>query len=475
MLDGGMSDPDVQAAAELVMNMAAGHIGVITFLGRQVENSGRKQFSELRDVLRNTLNEASELYPRVFGTQNGTPDAMQAELISMLRCSGSLNVTTPEGRMRVWDPAQQSHRRGLSRAYFAPQPPPDSSSTLSPMKSDEVLTFVHPLQPEIYENKFKYSWPTLRHEERWVRNFSRDEDMEPCESPTHVIDLVLSWLSHVETECLLYAPANLDPAEDKFQSSFDMFTKGNLRIAAAREVKTEGGGRLDHLVDKEMGIEMLIRSSSNNKIKSRGLLSNEESKSSLIEHASRGEGQYKSIAEKCAKGYITVLVATLTKTSPDDEWKVFEALVKDSLSTVSHPVLVAVAPFGWAKWHVFLHRPGKAPIRLEIPRHRLMFKLVDDKAVTARRFFPKPDVVWAQELDAGDWKLKGRALEVKPERDNIASLAEAVKGKKPSLTCDADDLTIYTQNRSGKWVEVVKPSQVLYANTDAKPYGFVVP
>ena len=77
-------------------------------------------------------------------------------------------------------------------------------------------------------------------------------------------------------------------------------------------------------------------------------------------------------------------------------------------------------------------------------------------------------------MDADDWKLKGRALEVKPERDNIASLAEAVKGKDPSLTCAARALAIYTQNRSGKWVEV-EGDRVLYANTKAKPYGFVPP
>ena len=78
--------------------------------------------------------------------------------------------------------------------------------------------------------------------------------------------------------------------------------------------------------------------------------------------------------------------------------------------------------------------------------------------------------------DGDALKLKGRAFEVKPEKDSIASLAEgvAVKMKEAGRQCGGWQLTICTQDRSGVRMEL-EENQVLYANTKAKPYGFVVP
>ena len=64
---------------------------------------------------------------------------------------------------------------------------------------------------------------------------------------------------------------------------------------------------------------------------------------------------------------------------------------------LNHNIMVALANFGWAQWHIFLHRPGKVPVKFQIPRQRLMLKVVEVegtlKAVTARHFYPKPQKV----------------------------------------------------------------------------------
>ena len=467
------ADMETEAATEILMNFSNGIIGVITFFGRTMEEYGCKCLADVRNKIRQVLEDPKDLYIRIFGTQNGTPNATQALLISMLRCSGSLGTVTLTGEQRsVWDNGNLEHRRGLSLAYYGPKAP-SAPGPIVQMTADSDISFVHPLQPEIYLHKFKDAWAKLRHEERWVANFNGDENGEPSVKPMHVIDVILSWLSHVKTPELLYVykEANVDIAETEFQRSFDLFCKDVLGMKAKREVYSTGNF-LDHFVEEGMGIEFVIRSSSDNKLSSTGLLTNEATKKSLVEHVGRPEAKYNEIAQKCSKGYITVLPATLIGATVDEEWQRFQQLAGKELAQSAHPVLVALAPFGWATWHVFLQRSGKEPVHVQIPRQRLMIKLVKGVPMSARQFYPKPEEVWVQRLTS-DMKLIGRAFEVKPNKDNVAALAEMIKDAE-SLTCPLSQLAIYRQNWKGEWQEEAE-EKVLYENTKQRPYGFLNP
>ena len=212
-----------------------------------------------------------------------------------------------------------------------------------------------------------------------------------------------------------------------------------------------------------------------NNMKAKTLLGSKQVINSLVEHAQRGDGRYSDIAKQCTKGYITVFPATLTNTAADDEWEAFQELAKQ-FANFSYPVLVAVAPFGWAKWEGFLHRPGQEPIRFEIPRQRLMLKLVDDQVVSARAFYPWPQEVWVQPLRSEDGVMKKqrRAFKICPAPADVAGLAKAIRDE-DGLTCGLSQLQIFRQNWEGEWEEETKMSQVLYENTEEKPYGFQAP
>jgi len=289
----------------------------------------------------------------------------------------------------------------------------------------------------------------------------------------------------------------LDVAENSFQNSFNHFHRDQLGLKGRKEVPARWAdgtpsGYLDHLVESTMGVELLIRKSAENRFNAKDLLTG-QTKKSLIEHAARADekpakahaqASYADVAAQCTKGYITVLVATVTTTTVETEYSHFTELIDDlrrnqaDAPILKRSIMVAVARFGWAAWDVFLWDPklGKC-VRFEIQRQRLMYKIVDGKAVIARHFYPRPTSVWVQELvreGDGILKLKGHALRVEPKDDDIAAVKAAVKENKQSLKCDADELTIYSQSRSGVWKEE-EEDQVLYENTKARPYGFVVP
>jgi len=482
--------PDVRMAADLLMNVSDGHVGIIQFVGVQLERA--RCFESVRESLARLLStEVATLWgARCFGLENGRPNDEQMMLISRLRCSGDTGGE--------FDFSNPSHRRGLSQAYYAPIVQTDSS--IAKVAATSAMSFVHPLQPMLYKMKFdvEKQWRDCSHCDRWVVDFQREDSEEPTTSPTNVIDLVVSWLSHTTTEDLLNAEHNVDASECDFQTSFAKFHSRELQLPGKREVPAHWAngkfsGYLDHLVDSNMGVEFLIRTSAKNRFSATDILTGQTRKS-LIEHAARADestatghsvASYADIAAKCTKGYITVLPATVTTTTDDAEYKHFGELIaelqqnKADAPILNHNIMVAVATFGWAKWDVFLWDPVlKKCVRFEIKRQRLMYKVVDGQAVTARHFYPRPTDVWAQELlleGGGSPKLTGKAFEVKPEKDSVASLAEGIVAKKKSLKCDVDELTIYSQSRTGVWKELEKPSQVLYANADEKPYGFVVP
>ena len=145
---------------------------------------------------------------------------------------------------------------------------------------------------------------------------------------------------------------------------------------------------------------------------------------------------YASVAQECAGVYITVLLGTLTSTQAVAEEKAVAGLLStwrnsDTLRGVlDHHILVAVAPLGWAKFDVFLHQPGREAIRFEIPRQRLMLKLVDGQP-QAWHFYPRPEKVWVHRLlkTGSDLQLARAAFEVAPAKDSVASLADAVREK----------------------------------------------
>lgn len=359
------------------------------------------------------------------------------------------------------------------------------------------MTYVHPLQPELYSVRFQLPpWSHVSHANRWVLSFARSYGDAPSELPNHVVDLVTSWLSHISSADLINAQSRLDAPEWVFQDSFNKF-RISLGMKGKREVPVQPygdlKGYLDHMVDESMGVEFLIRSGSDNRYNATGLLT-EGSKTlkSLLNHAarvckesssSRNQSCYSNIADKCTKGYVTILVATLTTTTVQDEWgnfKKFIALLEGYETTagmLKRHIMVAVAHFGWSTFTVFLHQPGESnskPIKFKIPRKRLMFTVVDNKLWLARHFYPRPTKVWAQQLANQDGRLclTSRAFRVAPEEDNISSLAKAIK-----IDCGLtliQPLQIYNLRHAGSWVEA-KVGEVLYASTEFCPYGFVIP
>ena len=81
------------------------------------------------------------------------------------------------------------------------------------------MTFAHTLQPELYECKFQNNpWRKESHTCRWVVNFARND--EPSDTPTHVVDLMVSWLSNIRTRDLLYGQSNLDASENHLPTLF---------------------------------------------------------------------------------------------------------------------------------------------------------------------------------------------------------------------------------------------------------------
>ena len=105
-----------------------------------------------------------------------------------------------------------------------------------------------------------------------------------------------------------------------------------------------------------------------------------------------------------------------------------------------------------------------------------MLKLVDDQVVSARAFYPSPQEVWVQRLGSEDGvrKKKGKAFKICPAPADVAGLARAIRDE-DGLTCGLSQLLIFRQNWEGEWEEETKMSQVLYENTEEKPYGFQAP
>ncbi|CAE7894593.1 unnamed protein product, partial [Symbiodinium necroappetens] len=466
---------EAEPAADLLLNVAAGNVGLITFFGDKLEQHHCRDLLSVREKLRELLSDYKDVYVRTFGVENGKPDAVQTLLISALRCCGSLTKTSATGqKLPLWDAEDASHRRGLSKAYYAAfAPGTDLSRCLVQVCTEATISFVHPLQPEIYASKFKFSWTDIGLQDRWITNFACS-DSEPAETPKTVLDLVLSWLSHVEIHVLLLIHNNIvDAPEKEFQTSFYLFCKDILKLSPVEREKKTRGGFVDMFIEGNMGIELLIRASRGNLMTAEGLLTNSATRGSLIEHAERAKGKYNEIAQNCAKGYITVLPATLVDTTPDQEWVNFQALATNELAQVGYPVVVAVAPFGWAEWDVFIHRPCQDPMRVQVPRQQLMLKLSDGAVVSARQFYPKPEEVWVQQLTR-KMKLTGRAFKIKPAPDDVAELADAIVEKRPRLNCDAAELAIYRQDWKGEWEEAEEDS-VLFENTKKRPYGFLTP
>jgi hypothetical protein len=166
-----MPEPEVKATAELIMNIANGGIGLITYLACRVEDARCRTLGDVREQLAQTLEKVSELHPRVFGTQNGQPGEEQACLVSMLRCCGGLQCIDAAGQSKdMWRPDNPSHRMGLSKAFFAPRMA--VSEPMSRMSEDWPMTFVHALQPEAFDDKFSRGWSDISLERRWVLDFA---------------------------------------------------------------------------------------------------------------------------------------------------------------------------------------------------------------------------------------------------------------------------------------------------------------
>lgn len=401
---------EVTLATDLLLNLTGGHIGIIQFLGKQLEDSHCASVMEVRDELWRLLTDGTVLFQaRCFGVQNGVPDAEQSELISMLRCSGNLTFIDSNGKVKpAFDLSKQSHRDGLTKAFYAPVSL--GTGCISKLGESATLGFVHALQPELYYRRFQTQpWLDLSLRSRWVRNFAHTSAEEPCSVPTNAIDLVISWLSHISSADLLYAHHNLDPSEATFQRSFDQFRlllgmKGGKEVSVGQYGDLRGF--LDHLVEDNMGIELLIRSTKDNCFSASGLLqSDSPTRTSLRLHAARATFSYANTAAKCSKGYVTVLLATLTFVSYDAEWENFKGFVKELAEdaecrgSLDCHIMVAASTFGWADFQVFLHQPGQdEPIQFTIPRQRLMYKLVDSNLKPARHFYPRPMEVWVQRL-----------------------------------------------------------------------------
>ena len=253
----------------------------------------------------------------------------------------------------------------------------------------------------------------------------------------------------------------------------------------------DGSGFLDHLFNGDMGVELLIRPSKDNKFDATGLLEpGRATWRSLRGHAARadqraaeaaGQSCYENTAKRCTKGYMTVLLATLMTTTVQYEWSNFQAFIKamkddkTMAGALKHHIMVAVARFGWGSFVAFLHEPGKEPVKFSIPRQRLLFKLVDGQLQSARHFYPRPETVWVQQLlKKGSYlQPSWSAFKVAPEEDSVESLADAVARKRGILS--QHPLKIYMLNHAGGWWEWIQAaSQVLYANAEEKPYGYYI-
>ena len=246
---------------------------------------------------------------------------------------------------------------------------------------------------------------------------------------------------------------------------------------------------MDFFVANNMGVEFLIRASDNNELTARQLLGGAATKTALIEHAARADetaarhfnqASYASVARNCSKGYATVLFATLTRTDALEEWQSFKEVINkmnssdQSKGMLDYHIMVAVARFGWASFDVFLHQPGQqAPIRFEVPRQRLMLKVVDGQPQSARHFYPRPEKVWVQRLawHSGRFQPTGRAVPV-PAGGTVGHLQLEIKTLS-TQEIDVFSLEIYRLNHTGEW-ELTTEDQVLYGNTREKPYGFYV-
>ena len=474
-------DTEVQMAADLLWHLSGGHIGIIQYLGCKLEKDGCKNLRAVRSYILTTLKfHQNEFFDaRCFGVGNGAPEK-QGEILSMLRCSGGLEFVNELGHLkRAWSEKDPVHRRGLSNGFYAPAV--SLSKPLVPVGADIQFRFTHALQPEVFNTKFTLDpeWEKLSHSHRWVVNFSHNDMEEAAKLPTHVVDLVVSWLSNIATADLVYAADRADAREDVFQRSLDEFRMW-LGVEGRREATVKTGhlhGQLDLLLNGTFGIELLIRAARSNKYTATKLLQEGSTTwTSLLEHASRTDAAYAEVASRCRNGYITVLPATLTSTTVEQEWTNFRAFItklqENAAPALKYHIMVAVARSGWSEFSVFLHQPGQqAPIRFEIPRQRLLFKVVDGQPQSARHFYPRPEKVWVQEINESG-EAVDEPFQVEPQEDSVQSLRTAIllyTGIKSRR-----QLRIHQLNHAGEWEVIPKKSQVLFANTEEKPYGFYV-
>jgi len=89
----------------------------------------------------------------------------------------------------------------------------------------------------------------------------------------------------------------------------------------------------------------------------------------------------------------------------------------------------------------------------------------------------QPTVIWACQLrkDGSTIEVAGNAFQVKGAIANVADLKDAIKEKKPkTVTCDADELDIYSQ-KDGRWVKEDEDNEVNRGTSKAHCYGFVLP
>ena len=477
---------EVMMATKLLLGVSDSHLGIIQYLGCRLEAARCKNLQDVRSFIVAALRSKQRIFyaARCFGVAGGLPTDAQSTLVSMLRCSGQMKFVDACGCLRgAWKEDNPEHRQGLVQGLYAPMV--NVLQPLVPQEEEESIQmgFTHTLQPELYHSKFEVNdnWRELSQSHRWVVNFSHSDTEKAAKLPTHVVDLVVSWLSNIETVDLVYARDNVDASEDVFQRSLDEFCM-LLGMNGRREVFFKTAhlkGFLDLLVNDTMGIELLIRTGGNNRYSATGLLEKDSlTWSALLQHASRTHRAYAGAAKMCNDGYITVLPATLTFTTVEREWDNFEAFIKklrenkDTARALAYHIMVAVAKPGWGEFVVFLHEPGKEPVKFSVPRQRLMLKVVDGQPQSARHFYPRPEMVWAQRLLKGsDLQLARSALEVAPAKDSVASLAMAVA--KEYEISPPDLLEIYQLNHAGGW-ELMEKDQVLYGNTEKKPYGFFV-
>jgi hypothetical protein len=228
----------------------------------------------------------------------------------------------------------------------------------------------------------------------------------------------------------------VDTPEALFQNNFHDFCTVQLQLPAQNNAHANVGNKrgrppsLDHFVNDNMGVEFLIRSSENNKMPAGFFSLRDSTWDSLLEHSCRAATKYTALAQKCTRGYVTVLVASLSEAALDAAWEQFQDRMMNW--TVNHPqavmrpIVVAVAPFGWGKWCVFLHRLRYAPLRLEVKRQWLFYKLIGSELMSARMFYPRPTSVWVRHMRANLSFIAARADKVKPLEDDITSLASAI-------------------------------------------------